>query len=185
MNTIVPVSDVPCWFHENLESIVRLVRRRGLAGLKKNRFSEVLVRGNEEGSPTAKYLLGLLYEYLALRVACLKRGDGVSLILQSAGLGYRDAMEWCTEHITAFFIGEDMAYRPYIVDMCEVAAKGGDARAQFMYSMILIEGDLVARDEAMSDYWLKKALAQGFDWKEWMGGILKGRNETIRYFIFG
>jgi TPR repeat protein len=163
---------VPVWFHEDLESIVRLVKRWGLAGLKKNRFSEVLVRGNENGSVTAKFLLGHLYEYLATREVCVKRGDGVSLILESAELGYQDAVDWCIEHIIAFFLEGEQGYRPYIVDMCKVAATGGDPRAQLLYGLILMEGELVPRNKAMSDYWVEQALGhEGFDPEAWMESL--------------
>lgn len=163
--------NVPAWFHDNLRSIVRIVRRQGLAGLRNNRFSEILVRGSEEGSPSAKFLLGLLYEYLATRVDVIKKGDGVVYILQAAILGYQDAVEWCTGRIQAFMLKGEQEYRPYIADMCEAAARGGDPRAQLMYGFILMEGDLVPRNKAMSDFWVEQAIGQGFDAEAWMAGL--------------
>ena len=167
--------NVPVWFHENLESIVRTVRRRGTAGLRKNRFSKILVRGSDEGSPSAKFLLGLLYEYLALKDVGVDRGDGVTYILQSAILGYQDAVNWCYEHVLAYLLDGEQDYRTHIIEMCEVAAKAGDARVQLMYALILMEGGITPRNKAMSDFWLQQAIDQGFNAEEWMSSLLRER----------
>lgn len=167
--------NVPTWFHENLESIVRIVRRRGTAGLRKNRFSNILVRGSDEGSPVAKFLLGVLYEYLALKDVGIERGDGVTYILQSAILGYQDAVNWCYEHILAYLLDGEQEYRAHIIEMCEVGAKAGDARVQLMYALILMDGYITPRNKAMSDFWLKQAIDQGFDAEKWMSSIQRER----------
>ena len=53
-------------------------------------------------------------------------------------------------------------------ELCRIAAEQGDPRGQYLYSMMLIQGDLIAKDEHLSQYWLDKAYDQGFDPKSWL-----------------
>lgn len=168
--------NVPTWFQVNLDTIAECVRRDGVDGLKNNSFSEILYRGNEEGSLVSKYLLGLLYDYLSEKRLGIERWQGVALIVEAAELGYQDAITWCTERVLSFFLDEDQNYQPFILNMCRAAAEKGNAKAQFMLSMLLMGWrSIVTPNPERSEYWLNKAYEQGFDPTTWMESLIRRR----------
>lgn len=165
-------SPVPTWFHESLEALVKAASK-DVNAFYENEMVRRLHEGSKDGIPFTKYILGLLYDYLVLRGVNLPKDQGCLLIIESAALGWQEAIEWCVNEATDYFWTQINKRGPFLYKLTRTAAKQGDARAQFLASMLLEEGIVVMQDSDLSAFWLEKAMSQGFNPETWMMSLLR------------
>ena len=165
-------SPVPTWFHESLEALVKAASK-DVNAFYNNEMVIRLHEGSKTGVPFSKYILGLLYDYLVLRGINLPKDQGCLLIIESAALGWQDAIEWCVKEATDYFWTQNNKRGEHLFELAITAARHGDARAQFLTSMLLEEGQVVEQNSELSAFWLEKAMSQGFNPEKWMRRLLK------------
>lgn len=163
---------VPTWFHESLETLVNAASK-DVNAFYNNEIVRQLDKRSKAGDASAKYNLGLLSEYLVLRGVNLPKDTGCLLIIEAASLGWQEAIDWSVNEAVDYLFTQNNKRGAYLFDLVKTAAEQGDPRAQFLASMLLEDGQVVEKDSALAEFWLEKAMSQGFNPKKWMMSLLR------------